>query len=286
MTYFLNLRAESRGGSPADNVAVWLVDSQMIYVNKLDELRALARGRDVLFGTHGFNVNQEDGIASLSNWETKLQLGTALFVGVLWPGDAKLPLFIDYPCEGDEANKSGDLLGDFLDKNFADAASLSFVSHSLGARMVLETIRSLKRRVRRLALMAGAIEDNCLTSEYQKSAEKVDSISILASRSDWVLEFAFPPGNLARDIISRDHPYWSSAIGREGPTQVRDNIAANWQMPDAWSYGHLDYLRNQPGQPLTQPVTLPPGDPAVVEIPGRPDDVSAWSAGFVSTRFK
>jgi hypothetical protein len=284
MTYFLDLRAESCGGSPADDVTVRFGD-QMIDVADLVDL---VRGRDVLLGTHGFNVNRENGIASLTSWETKLQLGSALFIGVLWPGDAKLPIFIDYPCEGDEAIRSGKLLGPFLDKYLADVASLSFVSHSLGARMVLETIAQMNpnRVVRRLVLMAGAIEDNCLTSEYQNSAEKVERISVLASRGDWVLKFAFPPGNLVRGIISRDHPYWSSALGREGPAPVRNNIAANWQMPDAWGYGHLDYLRNQLGPPLPLPVALPPGDPAVVDIPERPDDVSAWSAGFVSTRFE
>ena len=284
MSYFLDLRAESCGGSCADDVTVKIGD-QIIDVA---DLVALMRGRNVLLGTHGFNVNRENGIASLTSWESKLQLGSALFIGVLWPGDAKLPIFIDYPCEGDEAIRSGKLLGPFLDKYFADVASLSFVSHSLGARMVLETIAQMNRNriVRRLVLMAGAIEDNCLTSEYQNSADKVDSISVLASRGDWVLKFAFPPGNLARGIISRGHPYWSSALGREGPAPMRDNIASDWQMPDAWGYGHLDYLRKQSGPPLPLPVTLPIGNPAAVKVPGKPTDESAWSAGFVSTRFE
>ena len=283
MTYFLDLRAESCGGSPANEVTVRNGNRPI----DITELTDLTRGRNILLGTHGFNVNRQNGIDSLSLWETKLQLGTALFIGVLWPGDAKLPIFIDYPCEGDEAIRSAKLLAPFLDKNFVDVASISFVSHSLGARMVLETIAQMNRNrvVRRLILMAGAIEDNCLTSEYQNSADKVESISVLASRGDWVLKFAFPPGNLVRGIISPGHPYWSAALGREGPVSVRNNIAADWQMPDAWGYGHLDYLRKQPGPPLLLPVTLPPGDPAIVKTPGKPDDESAWSAGFVSTRY-
>lgn len=284
MTYFLDLRAESCGGSPAGEVTVRRGDQ----LANITELTDLTSGRNILLGTHGFNVNRQNGIDSLSLWETKLQLGTALFIGILWPGDAKLPIFIDYPFEGDEAMRSAKLLAPFLDKYFADVASLSFVSHSLGARMVLETIAQMNRNrvVRRLVLMAGAIEDNCLTSEYQNSADKVENISVLASRGDWVLEFAFPPGNLVRGIISHGHPYWSSALGREGPVPMRDNIAADWQMPDAWSYGHLDYLRKNAGPPIPPPVTLPHGDPAVVTTPGKPADVSAWSAGFVSTRFE
>jgi hypothetical protein len=278
MTYFLDLRAEGCGGSPADEVTVRRGDQAI----DAAELVALVRGRDVLLGTHGFNVNRKNGIASLSSWETKLQLGSALFIGVLWPGDAKLPIFIDYPFEGDEAIRSGKLLGSFLDKHLADVASLSFVSHSLGARMVLETIAQMGRSrvVRRLVLMAGAIEDNCLTSEYRNSADKVERISVLASRGDWILEFAFPPGNLVRGIISRGHPYWSSALGREGPDPVRDNIAADWQIPDEWNYGHLDYLRQANSAPLPLPVNIPVPPPP--PVPVKP----AWSAGFVSTRFR
>jgi pimeloyl-ACP methyl ester carboxylesterase len=278
MTYFLDLRAASCGGSPAADVTPRLGWNPITIAEMVGQIR----GKDVLLGTHGFNVNREDGINSLSNWEGMLQLGSSsLFFGVLWPGDSKWAPVIDYPFEGDEAVMSGRLLGPFLDKYFADAASLSIVSHSLGARMVLETISRMNRRVRRLVIMAGAIDDNCLTGEYRNAAKKVDNISVLASHGDDVLSLAFPAGNFLGGIITCGHPYWHAALGREGPSAPYPvNIRSGWQIPDAWDYGHLDYLALITGVPLSLPVDvpLPPPPPTPIK--------PAWSAGFVSTRFR
>jgi pimeloyl-ACP methyl ester carboxylesterase len=274
MTYFLNLRAQSVGGDPAAEVSA-------LGIPTIDDLVRQIRGKDVLLATHGFNVDKAHGISSLSLWENMLSLGAnTIFIGVLWPGDSAWLPVIDYPFEGNEATRSGQLLAEFLDTHFIEAASLSFVSHSLGARMVLETIRQLHRRMRSLVLMAGAIDDNCLTDEYRDAANNVDSISILASRGDWVLKFAFPSGNFLSGIISRGHPYWHAALGREGPATINGIHlhTGDWQIPDSWNYGHGDYLPGQPGIPMPPPVNLP------TSLPVNPGYPSAWSAGFVSTR--
>jgi hypothetical protein len=86
----------------------------------------------------------------------------------LWPGDARWVPFVDYPIEGDEAIKSGQLLAEYLSVNFRGANSLSFSSHSLG-RMVLETIRNIPSsfKLNTVAMMAAAIDDTCLSGEYK-----------------------------------------------------------------------------------------------------------------------
>jgi hypothetical protein len=278
MTYFINLRAQSVGGDPAADVTVSGASS-------IANLVEVIRGKDVLLGTHGFNVDMAHGISSLSLWESMLSLDTdTVFIGMLWPGDSAWLPVIDYPFEGNEATRSGQLLARFLNSHFTEAASLSFVSHSLGARMVLETIRQLNpdRRVSDLSLMAGAIDDNCLTDEYRDAAGKVDSISILSSHGDYVLEFAFPIGNLLGGIISRGHPYWHAALGREGPETVNGVHlhSGGWQIPDGWEFGHGDYLPSMPGVPMAIPVNVPPQS---TPLPAGLNK-SAWSAGFISTR--
>lgn len=278
MTVFLNLRAGSVGGGPAAEVRVLATEpGEPTTVGALVEW---ARGQDVLLATHGFNVDQQDGIASLSHWRERLSLpASTRFIGVLWAGDAWLPV-VDYPFEGDDAVQSGKLLADFLNKQFDEVASLAFASHSLGARMVLETIAHLERRIRRLVLMAGAIDDTCLQDEYKSAAAKVDTISLLASRGDWVLEFAFPAGNFLSGIVSRGHPYVRAALGREGPARANlANLRPGWQIPDNWHYGHGDYFSTQSGAGLPPPVDIP-----AQPKPAAPNDKSSWSAGFVSTR--
>jgi hypothetical protein len=275
MTWFLDLRAQPVGGEPAAEVTPWRNGAPA----PITDLIAEARGRHVLFATHGFNVDRQQGTAALTGWATWLTLPlSTLVVGVLWPGDARWVPVLDYPLEDSVATKSGRLLGPYLDANFRAAASISFASHSLGARMVLETIAAMKGSVRRLNLMAGAIDDDCLTNQYAGLLDRIQEISILASARDAVLATAFPLGN----------PYWSAALGHDGPAVVpAGKIQGPWQIPDTWNYGHGDYLAPGAapgGDPFMLPVDVPPqgsADPAHAP-PWRP----AWSAGLVSTRFR
>src|SRR5271165_2539401 len=156
MTWFLDLRAQPAGGGVARDVAVYVQDTLV----PAEVIQLATRNRDVLFVTHGFNVNRADGRRALGFWESWQSLpDSVVYVAVLWPGDSAWIPAIDYPIEGNEAIEIGNLLASFILKNLLGAASFSFASHSLGARVVLQTIRGIKRsrQTRRLMLMAGAI---------------------------------------------------------------------------------------------------------------------------------
>ncbi len=253
--FFLNTRALPLGGG----VAPLKVLDENSRVYQPADVVAAVRGHDVLLVAHGFNVNQADGLEKLSNWAKLLDLGSTVCVGMLWPGDARWIHVVDYPVEGNEAMDAGNSLADFLNNNFTPALSLSFASHSLGARVVLQTIQGLNRAVRRLLLMAAAIDNTCLAGEYARAAAKVESISMLASHADDVLKWAFPTGNFVSGLFSRGAPYVHEALGREGPAEPypsSDNIHADWQIPDAWNFGHGSYL---PPNPLgANPSRYPP----------------------------
>ncbi len=293
--WFLSTRAQSVGG-PVGPVKILDADRPGYSGDLAPDLLAAIRGREVFFGTHGFEVNQTDGISHLSYWFSNLEIGNAVPIGILWPGDCVLPVFVDYIAEGREAIQSGQLLATFLNTNLTSAVGLCFASHSLGARVVLQTIDGLSAsfRVRRVLLMAGAIDNNCLTNEYSDACNKIEEISILASTRDDVLALAFPLGNPLQGIIDRGHPYYHEALGREGPAQPYPpalKLHPNWQIPANLNYGHHDYL---PGQKLIAdfqlPVDIPPDngpDPPI----GTPPQIGeqwkpAWSAAFASTRYK
>jgi hypothetical protein len=296
--WFLSTRAQSRGGPVGAGVKVLDADRPGDTGDLAGELVAEIGGREVFFAAHGFNVDQQDGIEHLGFWMDKLQIGNAVPIGILWPGDCIVPIFVDYVVEGHEAIQSGDLLAAFLNDRLTAAVSLCFASHSLGARVVLQTISGLAStfRVRRCVLMAGAIDDDCLTNEYQAAANRIEEISILASRKDDVLALAYPLGNPLQGIIDRGHPYWHAALGREGPAQPYPpgpRLQADWQIPEALDYGHLDYIPGSvlpdryPGTVDIPPVSgLPPptGTPAALQPPAKWKP--AWSAGFVSSRYQ
>jgi esterase/lipase superfamily enzyme len=288
MTILIDLRAIPSGGFVAKEVKV--LDTSTGKEMLLDAFRDRVDGRSVVLVTHGFNVSEDNGIRGLSGWDALAGLPPPhVFVGVLWPGDSRFLPVIDYPLEGTVAMNSAKLLAPFLDQHLAAAASVSFVSHSLGARMVLETIRLLHREtVSTVILMAAAIEDNTLTAEFAEAAKKILRLRIVASVKDWVLEFAFPVGNPVTEQLLSDHPLFRRALGRKGPTSTVGFPASYelWPIPERWDYGHLDYMPGKAvGARIPPVITVPAPDapqPAWDPPPWKP----CWSAAIIASNFR
>jgi hypothetical protein len=295
MTQFLDCRMQAVGGELATAVSVNQGTSIADYTGMaMSDLLNAIRGQHVLIATHGFNVNRQDGIACLSNWEGLLQLpvGSA-FVGLLWPGDSVWAHGLDYPSEPKVADDAGALIAGFLDANFGSAASISFASHSLGARVVLSTVLNTALPVRRLTLMAGAVDDNCLNSEFQAVVDKVDQISLLSSSKDEVLSLAFPMGNFFAGILDVGHPWWHAAIGHAGAsTPWPSNLQAPYMIPNNWNYQHGNYLQinNPPAPALPIPTAVPPNGSPEPDCDANGNPIAGWqesfSAAYVSTRFR
>ncbi|MGA7341099.1 MAG: alpha/beta hydrolase [Terracidiphilus sp.] len=287
MTVFLNARAAWGGGGVAPSISACTATVGNYAPLDPAGLQSFIHGNHVLIGTHGFNVNCSDGIECLSAWEALLQLpASSVFVGLLWPGDSESIYALSYPEEPKNAMDAGAMVGQYVDANFADAASISFASHSLGTRVVLQAIATMNRRVRRAILMAGAVSDDCLTAEFASVPAKVDTLSLLTSQQDAVLRWAFPIGDFAAEIVDRDHPWWESALGRFGPKVAPPNYQPSCQIPDAWNYGHGDYLSVKPPARISiPPPTAVPGD-GPLPLKGAPGWQQAWSASFASTRFR
>lgn len=290
MSRFLDVRISAVGGGLANSVALGQGTDINNYAGlALPQLLSDIQGRHVLIATHGYNVDRANGIASLSNWEGELQLpDQSVFVGLLWPGDSVVLHALSYPEEPRVANGVGQRMAPFIDANFGGAASVSFASHSLGARVLLETVSLMNLSVRRATIMAGAIDDNCLNKEFKAAAAKIGEISVLASHKDKVLSAAFPLGNFISGILTTGHPWWHAALGHVGPSTPRPgNFQAPFEIPDGWEFGHGDYLEIPPQQPPVFPIPtdVPPNG---TDAPAAPEThwQSAWTAAFSSTRFR
>jgi hypothetical protein len=184
-------------------------------------LGAKATGRDVVVATHGFNVSYIHGLQSLANLDAALGLSPALFIGVLWPGDWVIPA-VNYPLAG--------------------ASTVSFISHSLGARVVLEAVEQLGRPAKVICLTAAAVNADCLSAEYSAADSEVTTIVNLASDNDLVLKLAYPAGDLIATILHPDHNAFQRALGALGPAApVAPNITA-YQISRGPAYDHGDYL--------------------------------------------
>lgn len=293
MTQFLDLRYAPVGGGLAAQVNLNQGTSAADYTGlKSSDLASAIRGRHVLIATHGYNIDRAAGIVSLSSWESLLRFAgqsseQGAFLGLLWPGDSIWAHGLDYPTEPRVADDAGALLAPFLDANFQQAASISFAAHSLGARVVLAAIARMSLPVRRLTLMAGAIEDDCMNNEFQSAAAKIGKISVLSSRKDTVLSRMFPLGDFAAGILTAGHPWWHAAIGNCGPTQTWPaNFEGPFEIPDAWNFDHGNYLETDPPPVpvLPLPVNVPPQGTAIPANSARGWQ-EAFTSAFQSTRF-
>src|SRR5437879_56340 len=246
MTLYLNFRSHSVGGTVIDPIVLagdGTADPPALSVVDWPTVEATVAGKRVLFAVHGFNVSREHGARSLGQLEAAVGLSAAeVFVGVLWPGDYWLPV-VNYPFEGGVAMDCGRRLAVCCAQRFARAQSISFVSHSLGARLVLEAVENLNRPARVVCLTAGAINQDCLATEYSTATANSSSVSLLASHSDWVLKVAFRIGDPISDVLHDDHKAFERALGYDGPAlPAPPPILSPWQIPDRAGYGHGDYL--------------------------------------------
>jgi len=308
MPIFLNLRARPSGGEVADQVSVAAVNLPPVALDPatlkaivkpptaaplaLSDLASRICGKNVLLATHGFNVNQQDGYQSLSNWLGLLRLDSSwVAIGVVWPGDSSWLGPLCYPGEGRHAMACGQLLAQFLFDNLAGANSLAFASHSLGARFLLETVTAHNElspavAIRQVVIMAGAVNYDCLTNEFAAAAQSLDRINLLAASTDEVLSKAFPAGNVFEGIIDSGHPWFEAALGHSGPKQqLSGKFTGPFQVPDAWNFGHGSYLEIKPACSPMLPLPLDVPTPNAL-APYPKGFESSWVAAFVSSRLK
>lgn len=260
MTLFLSFRNDRAGILIRKDPFIYRA-SKAFVLEKLETKALIAdvAGRDVLLAIHGYNNSEIEAVCALTRLSQALKLPvTAIFIGVIWPGDS-LAGFISYPFEKPTARFSGQYLGEFCNQKLNATASISFVSHSLGARVALEAIRHLDRDTRSACLMAAAIERNCLEKEYADAFAKIGATYLLASRNDWVLQRAFPFGNIIGHLLDPTSNPISKALGFEGPASAAGSIKAPWQIKDKDRYLHENYL---PSSDTT--LKFPPEKPSPV----------------------
>lgn len=240
MTYYVNLRSQRVGGPIVDPwVGEGDRENDALRPLSWSEVASLAAGRDVLFAVHGFNVARDEGIRSLGRLEKRFApTGSELFFGVLWPGDYWIPV-VNYPAEASDAVQCGVRLADFCSTRLQYARSLSFLSHSLGGRLVLEAVKNLDHQARTVCLTATAVDWDCLDNQYAAAAVNAKAISTLSSNADMVLKLAYLAGDFISDVLfsDGDNPL-QKALGLSGPKLPAPATVKAWQIANKPPYGH------------------------------------------------
>jgi hypothetical protein len=247
MIYLLDFRANDVGGAVVPGVVV-----PALGLGNEAQLRAES---SIAFLVHGFNVNRSDGKDSLLRFAANLPARSeTAYVAVLWPGD-HWSRAASYSFEGTDADDSARALTRYIGDVIRRGTNLSFVSHSLGGRVVMETVKRLNQahyNIRQVCLLAPAIDDFSLAHEatYLKAVPKAQRVAVLASRGDRVLKYAYPAGDLLQAFAYFWRDTFGLALGYRGPKE-RDGHAVpaqvyHLQIPDNRSSDHGHYLPAEP----------------------------------------
>lgn len=205
---------------------------------------------DIVFFVHGFNntmqraeqVWRRDTYEALN--KVVSQAGMARIVLFYWSGCGSTIRELGgllYPDLVKNAAKTADHLARYLADRTQSALNpidISFVAHSLGCRVVLETLQRLESvntvRVRRVLLMAGAVaEGYCVPWERFGFQIAKDEERVLWSTKDSALKVPFRLGQRLAEDQPESH---RRAIGRRGGPSGRWSTASC-----TTNAGHGDY---------------------------------------------
>ena len=237
----LSVRTRDRGGDVYPNVRARGHTSR------------LTKGRIIIL-VHGFNVDAKHARKTYQDFLIRLQAQTwpapldsfGAFWGFHWPGDHRnrLVSLLTFPVRVAETKDAGRQLARLILEYLGSNQEVFFIAHSLGCRVVLETLYEIAHR-RRLSqqhegasvqgtfLMAAAVPyQKCGEGAifYQKNLEQPRNW-VIHSVHDWVLVIPFRTGE------GEHGEGGGEAVGRHGwPLQ-------RWSETVETDIGHGDYWK-------------------------------------------
>lgn len=212
----LDLRQDDEGGPPLPEVqALWRTDP--------------ALQRELLVLVHGFNNDRQEAVDAYAAFRHRQQAaaGTPALLDehlgdLFWPGDARWPGLLDaidglvYPGILDTALAIAPRIARYLASR-TDVQQVHFVAHSLGCRVVLETLRLLHGaggpQVGKVCLMAAAVPAEAVMpgGGLAGALATPRRLRVLYSPDDAVLAYAFPIGQ-----TMAGEGFFPMALGRHG----------------------------------------------------------------------
>jgi enamine deaminase RidA (YjgF/YER057c/UK114 family) len=237
-----------------------------------DETAAALRNKHVCFLVHGFNVDRDGGYTGLGALAQEMtglgplpklkpaslaaDLSTAgvdVIVPVLWAGDWYLP--INYPFLLPDIRVTADHFADLIWSAATQMRRVSFVTHSMGARVVMETVQRVVAKAAGKAIpafdtavfTAGAIPDDCLDlPDFADAVDAFRQVVVVSSASDTVLSGDFPAGNAVEQALWANDHGSDRALGCDGPSIKADSKARSkttwYPIPRTDFQRHNDYL--------------------------------------------
>jgi hypothetical protein len=232
----------------------------------------IVAGKHVCFLVHGFNVNRDCGYTGFGAFSQEmtpgeglldslhpaidlLVSGVDLLIPVLWAGDWYLPA--NYPFLLPDIRLTGKYFAQLLLSASTRISRVSFVTHSMGVRLALETMQQTLALATRASFKPPLFETAIFTApaasdqilgdpDYEAAVIALRKIVVVSSRADTVLEYAFPPGNAVEQALWSRDPGDDDALGRYGPRLKPGSNALGktewYEIPFNIGQNHGDYV--------------------------------------------
>ncbi|WP_442430349.1 DUF726 domain-containing protein [Nitrospira sp. T9] len=217
-------------------------------------------GREAIILVHGFNNHYGEAATAFQGFrKQQYRRDPSLLPPALetvladahWPGDAAWGIadlvdFLVYPVAVTTAKKAGLVLASHLAR-MPNLEIVHFIGHSLGCRVILETIRALGARpqVGKVCLMAAAVPVFQVEwgGRLEPAMVRARKVLVLYSGSDIVLTLTFPPGQFA---AGSGEGFLPTALGHERPIPSVAGAVDAIEIPGA---GHGDYWGHSNTEP-------------------------------------
>jgi hypothetical protein len=276
--YRLSLRTQPERGGPVRAT-----------VEDKDGLEKNTDWRHLLVLVHGFNNAESEVEEKYDNYVDMLRPALAqsrvapdAIAKLHWPGNEAIgpfPImdFAGYPVDVERALQSVGPFGAFLSGLIATRPPgrlISIVGHSLGCRVIVETMRRLAAvgapPLAVVSLMAAAVPVALAEAGEPLARAPRAAVKVLKahSRQDWVLWLAFPGGQSLAWMGGIEQAPYVEAIGRNGnPTEFGESLPRKGN-------GHGDYWTDEYAAAVlmvTMDATLhalpPPAEISARELP-------------------
>ena len=206
---------------------------------------------DIIILVHGYNVSEKEAQKAYTNFQENFnkycsqlsELNQSIY-WFFWPSDkpSKLESVYSYFKTVNTAKICGKKFTSYLNKlNLISTKnkrpSLILIGHSLGCRLLLEAVKNNIKTNYKLEvfLMAAAVPVTMVEpgQELHPSLSSNEKYSILYSKKDRVLRWAFPPG---QKLAGEE---FNEAVGLKGQPNVV------WNKSKETTYHHSDYWKGE-----------------------------------------
>lgn len=206
---------------------------------------------------HGYNNSQQAALKSYNTFQKNLSAafrkgvrgGTGLpdIAHFYWPGDTSgifdaIATAGGYSRALEHAQQAASMLAHYLANTRHKPTSVTFLGHSMGCRLILDALRHNEETsppLHSVTLQAAAVGEKMFAPDqdlHHVGKAYAHRSHVFYSSSDWVLRFAYPPGQWLAYQTNVEKAYFGNAIGRFGPPR-----GFNAHKKEMKTFGHGDY---------------------------------------------